>query len=89
MQCLLPGLAEARKRGELLCRMSEKRKGSAQAEPAGKRRGKNKITVSYGLAKLDVYAAPGAKGLPVVMFVHGGGWENGTGATFRRSRNIS
>jgi acetyl esterase/lipase len=76
---LLPALAEARERGELLRRWREKRKAGAQAEAAAKRQGKSndKVTVSYGPAKLDIYAAPGAKGQPVVMFVHGGGWENG------------
>jgi acetyl esterase/lipase len=73
---LLPGLAEARERGELLRRISEKRKERQQAEKQGKRRGK--VTVSYGPAKLDIYAPENARGLPVVMFVHGGGWKNGT-----------
>ncbi len=72
-----PGFAEARERGELLRRISEKRKGEPNARALGKRRGKDKVTVSYGPAKLDIYTAPGAKGQPVVMFVHGGGWENG------------
>jgi acetyl esterase/lipase len=29
------------------------------------------------LQKLDVYAPPGAKGLPVVVWIHGGGWQGG------------
>jgi acetyl esterase/lipase len=73
---LLPSFAEARERGELLRRISEKRKGAAQAEPKAKRQGK--VTVSYGPAKLDIYAPENARGLPVVMFIHGGGWKNGT-----------
>ena len=74
---LLPGLAEARERGELLRRISGRRKGGAQAERAGKRRGEGPVTVSYGPAKLDIYAPDGARNLPVVMFVHGGGWDKG------------
>jgi acetyl esterase/lipase len=78
----LPSLAEARERGELLRRLSERRKERPQAESAAKRqsmgRSKDKVTVSYGPAKLDIYAPKDARGLPVVMFVHGGGWKNGT-----------
>lgn len=34
-------------------------------------------TFDYGPAKLDIYAPDGAKGLPVVFFVHGGAWRLG------------
>ncbi|WP_421916078.1 alpha/beta hydrolase [Mesorhizobium sp.] len=34
-------------------------------------------TFDYGPAKLDIYAPDGARGLPVVFFVHGGAWEFG------------
>ncbi|MGX7875180.1 alpha/beta hydrolase [Mesorhizobium sp. ORM6] len=34
-------------------------------------------TFDYGPAKLDIYAPDGAKGLPVVFFVHGGAWQFG------------
>ncbi|CDX34479.1 Carboxylesterase type B [Mesorhizobium sp. SOD10] len=34
-------------------------------------------TRDYGPAKLDIYAADGAKNLPVVFFVHGGAWRFG------------
>ncbi|TRC97932.1 alpha/beta hydrolase [Mesorhizobium sp. WSM4303] len=34
-------------------------------------------TVDYGPAKLDIYAPDGARGLPVVLFVHGGTWQFG------------
>ncbi|MEW6630962.1 MAG: alpha/beta hydrolase [Pseudomonadota bacterium] len=34
-------------------------------------------TFDYGPAKLDIYAPEGAHGLPVVFFVHGGGWRIG------------
>ena len=36
------------------------------------------VTLSYGPAKLDVYAPLNANGLPVLFFIHGGGWKNGT-----------
>ena len=36
------------------------------------------VTLSYGPARLDVYAPQNANGLPVVFFIHGGGWKNGT-----------
>jgi acetyl esterase/lipase len=29
------------------------------------------------LQKLDIYAPPGAKSLPVVVWIHGGGWQQG------------
>ena len=29
------------------------------------------------LQKLDIYSPPGAKGLPVVVWIHGGGWQGG------------
>lgn len=35
------------------------------------------VTVSYGPAKLDIYAPADAKGLPVMIFIHGGGWKHG------------
>lgn len=34
-------------------------------------------SVDYGPAKLDIYARDGAKGRPVVFFVHGGAWRIG------------
>ena len=34
-------------------------------------------TFDYGPAKLDIYAPDGARGLPVVLFVHGGAWAFG------------
>ncbi|RWB58137.1 alpha/beta hydrolase [Mesorhizobium sp.] len=34
-------------------------------------------TVGYGPAKLDIYAREGAKGDPVVLFIHGGAWRIG------------
>jgi arylformamidase len=37
-------------------------------------------TISYGadpLQKLDVYRRPGLSGTPILVFVHGGGWEFG------------
>ncbi|TPM00109.1 MULTISPECIES: alpha/beta hydrolase [unclassified Mesorhizobium] len=34
-------------------------------------------TFDYGPAKLDIYAPDGARGLPVVFFVHGGAWRSG------------
>lgn len=34
-------------------------------------------TLDYGPAKLDVYARDGAKGDPVVFFIHGGAWRLG------------
>ncbi|RUU13264.1 alpha/beta hydrolase [Mesorhizobium sp. USDA-HM6] len=34
-------------------------------------------TLDYGPAKLDVYARDGAKGDPVVLFIHGGAWRLG------------
>ncbi len=74
----MPSLAEARERGELLRRLAERRKGGAQAEGGGRRGGISPVTVSYGPAKLDIYAPDGARNLPVVMFVHGGGWDKGT-----------
>jgi acetyl esterase/lipase len=43
--------------------------------------------LSYGedpLQKVDVYAAPGAKDLPVVVWIHGGGWEKGDKAEMAR-----
>jgi len=35
------------------------------------------------LQKLDVYAAPGAKNLPVVVWIHGGGWQMGDKAEMK------
>ena len=35
------------------------------------------------LQKLDVYAPPGAKNLPVVVWIHGGGWETGDKADMK------
>ena len=32
---------------------------------------------AHELQKLDVYAPSGAKGLPVVFWIHGGGWQAG------------
>src|ERR1700733_11009633 len=32
---------------------------------------------AHTLQALDVYSPKGAKNLPVVVFVHGGGWEHG------------
>ncbi|CDX23217.1 conserved exported hypothetical protein [Mesorhizobium sp. ORS 3324] len=34
-------------------------------------------TLDYGPAKLDIYAREGAKGRPVVLFIHGGAWRIG------------
>lgn len=34
-------------------------------------------TFDYGPAQLDIYAPEGARGLPVVFFVHGGAWQFG------------
>jgi acetyl esterase/lipase len=33
---------------------------------------------------LDVYAPPGAKGLPVVVWIHGGGWQTGDKSEVQR-----
>ncbi len=74
---VLPSLVEARERGELLRKLGQRRKEGPRAEQAGKRRSKDAVTVSYGPAKLDIYAPDGARDLPVVMFVHGGGWDKG------------
>lgn len=35
------------------------------------------VTASYGPARLDIYAPAGAADLPVVFWVHGGGWRIG------------
>jgi acetyl esterase/lipase len=35
------------------------------------------------LQKLDVYAPPGAKSLPVVVWIHGGGWQAGDKAEMK------
>ena len=35
------------------------------------------VTVSYGPAALDIYAPADAEGLPVMIFIHGGGWKHG------------
>ena len=35
------------------------------------------VTMSYGPARLDIYAPDGAADLPVVFWVHGGGWRIG------------
>jgi arylformamidase len=35
------------------------------------------------LQKLDVYAPPGAKDLPVVVWIHGGGWQQGDKAEMK------
>lgn len=35
------------------------------------------VTKNYGPARLDIYAPDGASGLPVVFWVHGGGWRIG------------
>lgn len=35
-------------------------------------------TLDYGPAKLDIYARDGAKGDPVVFFIHGGAWRLGS-----------
>jgi acetyl esterase/lipase len=73
----LPTMAEARERGELLRRIAQRREGREPVERSAQRRNKDKITVSYGPAKLDIYSPEGASELPVVMFIHGGGWKNG------------
>jgi acetyl esterase/lipase len=36
------------------------------------------------LQKLDVYSPPGAKNLPVVVWIHGGGWQQGDKAEMRQ-----
>ncbi len=36
------------------------------------------------LQTLDVYAPPGAKNLPVVVWIHGGGWQQGDKADMRQ-----
>lgn len=47
------------------------------AFPAEARR-QGRVTVSYGPAKLDIYAPAGAQGAaPVIVYAHGGGWRNG------------
>lgn len=46
-----------------------KRKDESRPEP---------VTLSYGGSALDVYSPPGAAGLPVMFFVHGGAWYIGT-----------
>jgi len=38
------------------------------AEPGGK---------DHKLKRLDIYAPAGARDLPVIIFVHGGGWRIG------------
>jgi acetyl esterase/lipase len=35
------------------------------------------------LQKLDIYAPPGAKNLPVVVWIHGGGWQQGDKAEMK------
>jgi acetyl esterase/lipase len=37
------------------------------------------------LHTLDVYASPSAMNAPVVFWIHGGGWQGATKATWRRS----
>ncbi|RWF13661.1 MAG: alpha/beta hydrolase, partial [Mesorhizobium sp.] len=47
----------------------------AEAFPAWLRQPK---TVDYGPAKLDIYAADGARDRPVLLFIHGGAWRIGS-----------
>ncbi|HMU89413.1 MAG TPA: hypothetical protein PKC33_01785, partial [Pseudomonadales bacterium] len=38
-------------------------------------------TIAYGrdaLQRLDVWTVPGSDAAPLVMFVHGGGWQRGS-----------
>jgi acetyl esterase/lipase len=35
------------------------------------------VTVSYGPALLDIYSPANASQLPVMIFIHGGGWKHG------------
>lgn len=72
-----PVNAQAREKGELLRRIAQKRQGGKPPDASRTQLGKGVTTVSYGPAKLDIHAPAGARGLPVVMFIHGGGWKNG------------
>src|SRR5687768_6345130 len=56
----------------------------AQAESASSQDGKMKVQrdVPYAQSddprqRVDIYAPEGAKNLPVVFWIHGGGWEAG------------
>src|SRR6185437_5974631 len=37
---------------------------------------------------LDVYSAPGAKGRPVVFWIHGGGWQVGDKSDVQRKPQV-
>jgi acetyl esterase/lipase len=73
----MPSLAEARERGELLKRIAKRREGNAQVDQPENRLNREKVTISYGPAKLDIYAPKDTQNLPVMMHIHGGGWKNG------------
>lgn len=67
---LLPTASEAGLRERVQARREKK---------AGQSTGPVKpVTLNYGPALLDVYAPDGASGLPVMLYVHGGGWRHGT-----------
>lgn len=67
---LLPTVAEAGLRERIQARRERKAgQGTGPVKP---------VTCNYGPALLDVYAPEGASGLPVMLFVHGGGWRHGT-----------
>jgi acetyl esterase/lipase len=70
-------------RGELRERIEQRRDGAAaRGEPeAGTRTPGPGRTLAYGpdsLQALDLWVPEGAKAAPLVLFVHGGGWQRGS-----------
>lgn len=71
--------------GALAIAVANRRSVFAQATPAATSNLVKHLNISYAsrpnsdpnLTMLDVYAPAGAKQLPVMVFVHGGGWRRG------------
>ena len=67
---LTPAVAEAGVLANLREKIKQRRAKKSTSQTAPK-------TVSYGPALLDIYAPQNAASLPVMIFIHGGGWKHG------------